>query len=511
MKKNKLFMAMMALLTVMAFTVLGGGTTAEAAAKGKYFTSGDLYYHTISDKKVEVCGTTKTEGTLTIPSSVTYKGKKYTVTKIADHEIYDQSGFSGLEGCDADIYNGGDVYYRYDREDGKGIPITMNWIAGNRFKKVVLPNTLTKIGDGAFCGNTELETVIFATSYKKLTIGENVFGGTKLKSIVFPKGTYELKDSAAGNVPNITIPASVKKIGPGVVNVKTKSVTIDKKNKYFKMKNGMLYSKDEKVLYGASAKVSSKVKISSKTKKIADKAFWASTVKEVTLNKNIKTIPKGAFSDCKKLISVKNMDNVTAIKYGAFGNCWKLKDIGTLSKVKTIERAAFWQDSKLKPFTISSKMDIDEYAFSGTANETRIKVKVAENDPVYSIVNGLLIKKDGDEQIVIMQTEDAENLIVPEGVTQIAVTVGNSKAKTLTLPSTLKVQSSILRLNKGTLIFTGATVPEFGADFDGRGVEMVYVPKGTKEAYRKAMDEAVAKRDGCTFFDDEFGPFIKEQ
>lgn len=64
--------------------------TVDAAGKGKYFQSGELYYHTISKSKVEVCGTTRNEGTLTIPSSVYYKGKKYTVTQIADHEIYYQ-------------------------------------------------------------------------------------------------------------------------------------------------------------------------------------------------------------------------------------------------------------------------------------------------------------------------------------------------------------------------------------------------------------------------------------
>lgn len=507
MKKNKLVMAMVTLFLVMAVIIIGSKTTAEAAKKGKYFTSGDLYYHTISDKQVEVCATKKTEGTLKIPSSVTYKGKKYKVTKIADYEINNQSGASYLEGSETNIYNGGGVYYQYD----KSMPNNMEWIAGSSISKVVLPSTLTYIGEGSFNNCRHLKTVVFAPSYKKLTIGKNVFGGTKIKSIVFPKGTYELKDSAAGNIPNLTIPATVKKIGPGVVNHKTKKITIDKKNKYFKMKDGMLYSKNEKVLYGASAKVPKKVKISSKTKKIVDKAFCDSEVKEVTLNKNIKTIPKGAFYNCRKLVSVKKMDNVTAIKYGAFGDCWKLKDIGSLSKVKKIERAAFWQDIKLKPFTISSKMKIDNYAFSGTVCSTRLKISVAENDPIYSIENGLLIKKDGEEKIVIMQTADAENLIVPEGVTQIAVCIGRGEAKTIQLPTTLKKQDGCFSLNSGNLIFTGTTVPEFGFDFDAGGVKTVYVPKGTLEVYRKAIDEAIDRRDGIYFFDDEEGPFIKEQ
>lgn len=507
MKKNKLVMAMVALFFVMAFALLGE-TTCEAKGKGKYFTAGDLYYHTISDKQVEVCATKKTTGTLTIPAYITYKGKKYKVTKIADYEIYDQSGASYLEGSETNINNGGGVFYRYDRLDGKSSPNNMEWIAGSSISKVILPNTLTYIGEGSFNNCCKLKTVVFASSYKKLIIGKNVFGGTKLKSIAFPKGTYELKDSAAGQIPNISIPASVKKIGPGVINYKTQKVTIDKKNKNFKMKKGILYSKDEKVLYGASAKAEKRIKISSKTKKLVDKAFYKSKVTEITLSSKISTIPRGAFCNCAKLVSVKGTSKVKTIKYGAFAGCKKLTDIGSLSEVTKIENAAFWGNGKLK-LTISSKMDIDNYAFSGTVNDTRVRVNVAENDPLYSVVNGLLIKKVGDEQIVMMQTADMENLIVPEGVTQIAVCIRGGK--TLQLPTTLKKQDGRFFMNSGDLIFTGTMVPEFGYDFDASGVRTVYVPKGTLKAYRKAMDEAIDRRDGIYFFDDEEGPFIKEQ
>lgn len=46
--------------TTMLLTVSGaGGIQAEAAAKNKYFLSGQLYYKMVSGSKVEVCGTKK--------------------------------------------------------------------------------------------------------------------------------------------------------------------------------------------------------------------------------------------------------------------------------------------------------------------------------------------------------------------------------------------------------------------------------------------------------------------
>ncbi len=492
--------------------------TSQAASKGKYFLSGELYYHTISKNKVEVCGTTRNEGTLTIPSSVYYKGKKYTVTQIADHEIYYQDKPVTQEttnGYDVDINMPGWRYYCYNRIDGKEMPMDVNWISGSRIKKVILPSTLTYIGEGAFCGCEKLKSVVFANSYKKLIVGKNVFGGTALESLRFPNGTYELKDCAAGTVAEIYIPASVKKIGAGVVNHKTKKVTIDKKNKKFKMKNGILYSYNEKILIGASSEVPKRVKISEKTTKIIKQAFAGTKVTNVTLNNKIKTIPAGLFYDCKKLTRVNNTNGVTKIGYGAFAFCKNLKSIGRLPKVKRIGRAAFWDDIRLNIHISATVTDIDEYAFVGSVGSAPMTVTVDENNTIYSIEEGFLIKATETEKIVIMQLSiEEKKLIIPEGITSVPVKVGGYHCKEIVFPATLKKQNGVACVNNGKIIYNASTVPEFGKDFGlinfGKDVLTVVVPKGTLKAYKKAINSVAQDEDGVDFFIDGFNE-IKEQ
>lgn len=512
MKQNRLFLAVFTFIMVVACLMpRENGVISQAAGTGKYFTEGKLYYHTISNNAVEVCGTKQITGTLTIPANVTYKGKKYKVTKIADYELYTQDTTSEVNGSETNLYAGASCSYRYDRIDGKEMPGNVDWIAGSNITKVVLPNTLTYIGNGAFNGCSKLKTVTFAKSYKKLTIGENVFGGTKIKSLVFPKGTYELKDSAAGNVPNITIPASVKKIGVGVVNYKTKKVTISKKNKKFKMKDGILYSANEKTLYGASSKAKKKITISKKTNRIMDKAFYKSSASVITLNNKITVIPKGAFNSCSKLVEVRNTDNVVSIMYGAFAGCKKLQTIGTMPKLEKIEAAAFWLDSQLSVNIADTVKEVSEYAFSGTVTKTQLKsVNIASGNQVLSVSGEFLVKVSGTEKIIIMQTSDVENLVVPEGITEIAVCLGGVKCKKMELSSTLMVQNGRFELNSGNVIFTGKTVPKFGREFGMSGVKTVYVPKGMLEQYRQAMDSVVEERTDLKLFDEEFGPSIKE-
>lgn len=511
MKKKRILLSFLTLLIVTILSFFGiGGTTSEAAGKGKYFTAAKLYYHILSENKVEVCGTKKTDGTLTIPASVTYKGKKYRVTKIADYEIYSQSGISENNGSETNITAGAGLYYRYDRVDGKSMPGNVDWIAGSGISKVVLPGSITYIGNGAFNGCSKLKTVSFANKYKKLTVGENAFGGTNLKSLVFPKGTYELKDGAAGTVSEITIPASVKKIGAGVVNYKTKKVTINKKNSNFKMKNGILYSKDEKVLYGASSKAPKQIKISEKTTKIMAKAFYKTKASKITLNDRISSVPEGAFCGCAVLVNVGKTDNITSIGYGAFADCPKLQKIGSMPKLESIESAAFWGDKCLTVNISATAKNVSDYAFSGTENQTLLKVvNVAVGNPQLSIIDGFLVKTAGEENTVILQISDENKIKVPEGITRIAVCLGNDTCEQISLPATLMVQDGRFRLNNGSVTFNGAEVPKFGGEFGISGANTVYVPKDKLDEYRNSMDGVVEKRDDAKLFDEESGPVIR--
>lgn len=507
-RKRKLFFLTLMCIMFFQMTGLGKMTVCEASGSGKYFSQGKLYYRTISSNKAEVCGTRQTTGTLKIPGYVTHKGKKYKVTRIADYTLYNQGKpitEETADGSSVAVDLAGYHYYRYDRKDKKSLPANVDYLSVSDITKVILPGTLTYIGEGAFSGCTKLRTVEFAKRYKKLTIGKNAFCSNKIKTLTFPMGTYELKENAAGNAGTISIPATVKKIGPGVVNAKTKKVVISKKNKNYKMKAGILYTKNERTLVGVSGAAKQTIKISGKTRKLGAKAFAGTKVKKVILNNKITDIPKGAFYNCKKLVSVSGANHIKTVKYAAFAGCPKLTAIGETSTLTRIERAAFWGDNNLKLEIPESIRDIDVYAFSGTVSDTIVKLTVAQNNPVYSIQNSLLIKNDGTAKTVMMQTADVNKLIIPDTVTDVAVTLGDDKCNAVVFPATLLSQEGKVNAAGGMIVYQGMTVPKLGEDYDIRvsneKVTTVSVPAGTLQSYKKAIADVIMDRDDYDIWD----------
>lgn len=508
-----------------------GSLRVEAANKSKYFISQDICFKVISKDKVAACGIKLKvdkelvhhrwkSDTLEIPSYVTYKGTKYKVTQIADHDYYAHHG--PIEWDSEDSINGKEVginlpkYRRYSYFD---LPTDLdNNLYGfqdaENIKKIILPNTLIYIGKGAFCGMPKLENVVFAKKYKKLTIGMNAFSSTKLKSITFPEGTYELKQCAAGSIPTIYIPSTVKKIGAEVVNADTKKVTISKKNKNFKMKDGMLYSYNEKKLLGASANVKKVVTISKKTKSIARNTFARTNVKQVNLNNKIKTISKAAFAYCSKLEKVTGTNEVSKIEYAAFAGCSKLKTIGKVPKLKSIARAVFWQNKKLQVNLSSTIKDIDTYAFAGTEDRGGVKATVAKGNPVIFMMDGLLIKRDGDDQIVLLQVKKKEkdgNLVIPEGVTQIPVAVSCLDADGIIFPTTLKVHDAKITTDFCNITYQTKVPPDFGRNYRLAYQVTLYVPKGVVEIYKNAISKVYIERgDGKVWKDEGGTASIKE-
>lgn len=506
----------------------------EAANKGKqskYFIAEDICYKIFAKDQVAVCGlklkvdkelihNTWKSDTLRIPSHVTYKGKSYKVTEIADHEYYSHGGPIEWD-SEEDVYGKAEginppKYRQYSYFD---LPYIDNYLHGfcyaENIKTVILPDTLTYIGEGAFCRWPKLEKVVFAKKYKKLTIGVNAFAGLKWKSITFPEGTYELKRCAAGSISEITIPSTVKKIGAEVVNADTKKVTISKGNKKFKMKDGILYSYDEKQLLGASANVKSSVSISKKTRSIAKNAFARTNVKQVNLRNQIKSIPKGTFAYCKELEKVTGTNAVTKIEYAAFTECRKLKTIGKVPKLKHIARAAFWQNKKLKIHLSSTIKDIDEYAFGCKGYACRIGVTVEAGNPYFFVKDGALIKKDGEEQTLLIQTgkKEVEGMtVLPEGITNIPVAVSILNAEGIIFPVTLKQQDAKVFAEAAAVVYQTEQPPDFDKYYSFAGDDaVIYVPKGAVDVYKKKISAPYNYRDdtGDYIWDKEYGGHMK--
>ena len=147
------------------------------------FTVDGLSYNITSttDLKVEVTKSlTQPSGNLTIPASVEYGGKTYTVTGIG----YQAFNFS---------FN---------------------------LTSVIIPNTVTYIAEWAFISCNKLTSVTIPNSVT--TIGEGAFSGCKsLTSITIPDAVTSIEGStfdSCTNLTSVTIPESVTNIGEYAFN-----------------------------------------------------------------------------------------------------------------------------------------------------------------------------------------------------------------------------------------------------------------------------------------------------
>ena len=259
------------------------------------FQSGLLYYNTLSDSTVEV--TYQTTGTnnysdlkaVTIPETVTYGGKTYTVVAIGSQAFADGPSSSGAPRTYANV-----------TLKLINIPKTVKNIDPYAFYKCTALTTVNFLGDGlttigncAFCGCSALSSFNFPSTLK--TIGSEAFYNSALAGdVVIPDGVTSIGSSAFFSTDMTTL-----SIGNAVTT-------------------------------------------------ISSSAFESCTsLTSVTLGNSVATIGSSAFKSCSGLTSITLGNSVATIGSSAFQSCSSLTSITLPKSVKTINNSAFASCSKL--------------------------------------------------------------------------------------------------------------------------------------------------------------------
>ena len=227
-------------------------------------------------------------------------------------------------------------------------------------QKIVIPKRVKKIGTYAFAYCLALSTVklkskptsIGAYAFKQtaffkdknnwsgyaLYINNNLIkvkykrtGVTRIK-----KGTALIAEGAfyGANTSKIVIPKSVKYISDNVFVYcpKLKAFSVDKNNKYYSSKGGVLYNKKKTRLI---AYPSGSVRI------ISANAVRYTNIEKLVFGKNVKKVGACAFEFNEKLKTVKFNNKLESIGVGAFFGCRRLKSVTIPKSVKTIGSEAF--------------------------------------------------------------------------------------------------------------------------------------------------------------------------
>lgn len=171
---------------------------------------------------------------------------------------------------------------------------------------------------------------------------------------------------------------------------------------------------------------------------IGKNAFWYSSIKSITLGKNVLMINTNAFVSCVELEKVILNDELISIENRAFEKCFNLIEIKTGSNLKSIGDDAFIMCFNLRSFEIGDNIsDIGEGAFQRTSIEvfnvperfTEIK-NVFRNRSAYKNYDGIIIIKNPMCELIYPDSGWENVLIVCDDDSKAKVQAAKSGLKT---------------------------------------------------------------------------------
>lgn len=197
--------------------------------------------------------------------------------------------------------------------------------------KVILPNSITEIGDRAFSDCNELSVIEIPSSVNK--IGAYAFYGCK-------------------TLKNVIIPGSVETIGDGA-------------------------------FYSCSALAN--VTLENGIRNIGGNVFQGcSSLTKVVIPNSVRNMGSGVFENCANIESAKLSENLTTIPHSSFRGCYSLKTVSFSSSLTNIESKAFKDCKSLTTITLPKTINtLGTYAwgrlwpdvFEGCSNLKIVNIK----------------------------------------------------------------------------------------------------------------------------------------
>ena len=307
-----------------------------------------------------------------IPDSVTSIGNSafYNCTSLTSVHISDIAAWcniSFVDGYSNPLYYAKNLY-----------------LNGNLVTELVIPNSVTSIGNSAFYNCTSLTSVTIGNGVT--SIGSSAFEGcSSLTSVTIGNSVKSIGSEAFRNctsLTSVTIPGSVTSIGNGAFWSCTSltSVTIGNSvtsigSDAFSYCNSALYTEYEYGKYVGDENNPYAVLIELSNKNLST----------YTINENTKIIGSGVFRNCARLTNITIPDSVTTIGGDAFRNCDSLTSVVIGNSVTSIGERAFCNCDSLTSVTIpGSVTSIGERAFYNCTSLTSVVIPGS----VTSIGNG---------------------------------------------------------------------------------------------------------------------------
>ena len=346
-------------------------------------TSWNLENSSLKSIQIPACVTTIDSGIFSNCDNLT------SVTIAQNNPVYHSSGNCIIEtasktliaGCSASVIpaDGSVICIDYSAFDG---------IHG--LKNLVIPESITKILDGAFRNCTSLESIQFPDSL--IYLGSMAFSGCQsLKSVTIPEKITELNAylfSECTSLETVVFEGAVTAIYSGAFYLCSSLKNCDLPSSVTYISDyvfegcAQLAEKENGLFYVGNWLVGAEdgifdADIRNGTIGIAGGIFWSqTTLKTVYIPANVRYIGNYVFESCSNLRTVTIENGVPYLSRGIFNNCVRLKEIiftGTKAQWNTMEKDSDWMNGEITVIcTDGNEICSNIEAYSSTIHWTNI-------------------------------------------------------------------------------------------------------------------------------------------
>ena len=374
--------------------------------------------------------------------------------------VLDSEGTLTISGT-GDMWDYGGVWGGYS---------TAPWF-GENVTSVVIEDGVTNVGDFAFYGCRELQSVSLPKSVTAIQYAAFSYCRS-LQSITLPSNLQTIGECAFSrceNLKTVNLPDSVTEIQYYAFGRCTSLASINMP--------AALSSLGEDSFYGCGSLDA--ISLPNGITSVPSSVFaYCDNLQSVTLPENLQTVGKCAFSHCTSLKTIILPDSVTDIQYYAFGNCYSLASITLPNALQSTGKYTFYWCSALQSISLPQSITTVQYAaFSHCHNLKSIslpeKVKVVE-PCAFSYCENLktvnLPQSVTDIQYFAFGWCGAlSDITLPNGLTSL----GECAFYNCESLSSITVPSGIKNLPRGV--------------FQGAGLQSVTLPEGLETIGRSAF------------------------